>query len=137
MPGPDIDAELILVTARIWQALGIDGLELQINTLGTAEERAAYRDELVAYFEAHADVLDDDSRRRLGSNPLRILDSKNPEMREMLDGAPTLTAHLGDESRQHFDFICETRPGGCGVCQFSLGARSGLLFAHRFRMDHR
>ena len=108
MSGPDIDAELILVTARIWQALGIDGLELQLNTLGTAQERAAYRDELVAYFQAHADVLDADSRRRLDSNPLRILDSKNPGMREMLDAAPTLTAHLGDESRRHLDFVCKT-----------------------------
>ena len=108
MSGPDIDAELILVTARIWQALGIDGLELQLNTLGTAQERAAYRDELVAYFQAHADLLDADSRRRLDSNPLRILDSKNPSMREMLDAAPTLTAHLGDESRRHLDFVCQT-----------------------------
>ena len=108
MSGPDIDAELILVTARIWQALGIDGLELQLNTLGTAQERAAYRDQLVAYFQAHADVLDADSRRRLDSNPLRILDSKNPSMREMLDAAPTLTAHLGDESRRHLDFVCQT-----------------------------
>lgn len=108
MAGPDIDAEVILVTARIWQALGMSGLELQLNTLGTPQERAAYRDELVAYFEAHADVLDDDSRRRLRSNPLRILDSKNPAMRAMLDGAPVLTSHLGDESRAHFDFICQT-----------------------------
>lgn len=108
MAGPDIDAEVILVTARIWQALGMSGLELQLNTLGTPQERAAYRDELVAYFEAHTDVLDDDSRRRLRSNPLRILDSKNPAMRAMLDGAPVLTSHLGDESRAHFDFICQT-----------------------------
>ena len=107
LSGPDIDAELILVTARIWKAIGIDGLELQLNTLGTAEERAAYRGELVGYFEAHADLLDDDSRRRLHSNPLRILDSKNAAMREMLDAAPTLTDHLGDESRAHFEFVCQ------------------------------
>lgn len=108
MTGPDIDAELILVTARIWKALGIsDGLELQLNTLGTAEERAAYREELVAYLEAHADLLDEDSRRRLHSNPLRILDSKNPALREMLDSAPTLTGHLGEESRGHFEFVCQ------------------------------
>ncbi len=106
MPGPDIDAELILITARIWQALGIPGLQLQLNTLGTPSERAAYRDELVAYFEAHAEVLDEDSQRRLRSNPLRILDSKNPAMREMLDAAPVLTSHLGDESRSHLTFIC-------------------------------
>jgi histidyl-tRNA synthetase len=108
MPGPDIDTEVILMTARIWQELGIDDLELQLNSLGTPEERRAYRDELVAYFNAHAEVLDEDSQRRLDSNPLRILDSKNPAMREMLDSAPVLTAHLGEESRRHFDFIAET-----------------------------
>lgn len=114
MPGPDIDVELILMTARIWQVLGIDGLELQLNTLGTAEERAAYREQLVAYLQANIDVLDEDSRRRLDSNPLRVLDSKNPAMRDMLDQAPTLTGLLGDESRRHMDFICETL-GQAGV----------------------
>ena len=108
MAGPDIDAEVILITSRIWRALGLDGLELQLNTLGTAEERAAYRDELVNYLQAHHDLLDEDSRRRLASNPLRILDSKNPAMREMLDAAPTMSAHMGDVSRAHLDFICET-----------------------------
>jgi histidyl-tRNA synthetase len=108
MAGPDIDAEVILMTARIWRALAIPGLELQLNTLGTQQERAVYRDELVAYFEDHLDQLDEDSRRRLHSNPLRILDSKNPEMRGMLDSAPSLMAHLGEESRTHFDFVCET-----------------------------
>ena len=108
MSGPDIDAELILMTARIWQALGIDGLELQLNTLGTAEERVAYRDRLVAYFEAHAAQLDDDSQRRLHSNPLRILDSKNPAMRELIDAAPILDDDLGEESRAHLDVISTT-----------------------------
>ncbi len=107
MSGPDIDAEVILVTARIWETLGIEGLELQLNTLGTQEERAAYRTELVGYFEAHADSLDEDSRRRLATNPLRILDSKNPGMREMLEGAPSLMDHLGEESRLHLGFVCE------------------------------
>ena len=107
MSGPDIDAEVILVTARIWEALGIEGLELQLNTLGTQEERAAYRSELVGYFEAHADSLDEDSRRRLATNPLRILDSKNPGMREMLEGAPSLMDHLGEESRLHLGFVRE------------------------------
>ncbi len=111
MPGPDIDAELILITARIWQALGIDGLELQLNTLGTPDERRAYREELVDYFGHNADVLDEDSQRRLDSNPLRILDSKNPAMREMLDAAPAMTGYLGEESRRHLDFICETLDG--------------------------
>ena len=107
MSGPDIDAELILMTARIWQALGIDGLELQLNTLGTPQERVAYRDRLVAYFEAHAAQLDEDSERRLYSNPLRILDSKNPAMRELIDAAPVLDDDLGDESRAHIDVISE------------------------------
>jgi histidyl-tRNA synthetase len=106
MPGPDIDAEVVLVTARIWQALGIPDLELQLNTLGTPEERAAYREELVAYFEAHLELLDEDSRRRLITNPLRILDSKNPAMRELLEAAPAMTGHLGEASRAHFDFVC-------------------------------
>lgn len=121
MPGPDIDAEIILVTARIWQELGIDDLELQLNSLGTTEERRAYRDELVAYFGANADVLDEDSRRRLGSNPLRILDSKNPAMRDMLDGAPALMTHLGDESRRHLDFITETLT--CAGVPFAINPR--------------
>lgn len=108
MPGPDVDVELILMTARIWQALGIDGLELQLNTLGTAEERLAYREQLVTYLERHRDLLDADSERRLGSNPLRILDSKNPAMREMLDSAPAMSEHMGDESRRHLDFVCDT-----------------------------
>jgi histidyl-tRNA synthetase len=106
MAGPDIDAELILMTARLWQELGIDGLELQLNTLGSSEERAVYRDELVKYFSAHQDELDDDSQRRLDSNPLRILDTKNPAMAEVVAGAPTLDAYLGEESREHFQTIC-------------------------------
>ena len=108
MSGPDIDAEVILVSARLWKALGIPGLELQLNTLGTPAERAAYRGELVAYFESNLQLLDEDSRRRLGTNPLRILDSKNPKMREMLDAAPVLGSYLGEESRSHFDFVCQT-----------------------------
>ncbi len=108
MSGPDIDAELILVTARIWQALGIPGLELQLNTLGTPAERTAYRQELVAYFEARSELLDEDSRRRLHANPLRILDSKNEGMRDMLADAPSLMNHLGDESRAHLQFVRDT-----------------------------
>ena len=108
MSGPDIDAELILITARIWQALGIPGLELQLNTLGTPAERAAYRKELVTYFEAHHELLDEDSKRRLLSNPLRILDSKNEHMREMLAAAPSLMDHLGEESKSHLQFVCDT-----------------------------
>lgn len=108
MHGPDIDAEVVLITARIWEALGIPGLELQLNTLGTSQERAAYRDELVSYFESHAELLDEDSKRRLVSNPLRILDSKNEAMREMLDAAPSLINYLGEESKSHFESVCDT-----------------------------
>ena len=107
MPGPDIDLELIFITRRIWRALGLEeGLELQINSLGTAGERAAYRQRLVDYLKARYDRLDEDSRRRLETNPLRILDSKNPDMRELIDAAPALMDHLGPESRAHFEAIC-------------------------------
>ena len=106
MDGPDIDAEVILVGRRLWQRLGLE-VELQINSLGDAAERAVYRDHLVDYFQANADQLDDDSRRRLESNPLRILDSKNPDMQPLLAAAPVLLEHLGPESRAHFDGLRE------------------------------
>ncbi|TAN50463.1 MAG: histidine--tRNA ligase [Methylococcaceae bacterium] len=103
MAGPDIDAELILMASRLWQRLGIaEQLELQINTLGTAEERLAYREHLVVYFRAHHEQLDEDSRRRLETNPLRILDSKNPDMRALIAGAPVLADYLGEISSSHF-----------------------------------
>ncbi len=104
--GPDIDAEIIAMTARLWRLLGITRVKLQVNSLGTTESRHAYRDLLVAYFRSHEARLDADSRRRLEGNPLRILDSKNPEMREIIDGAPVLTEHLDAESREHFDALC-------------------------------
>ena len=102
LPGPDIDAELIALCARLWRELGVQGLELQINSLGTPACRADYRRELVAYFSAHRDRLDDDSRRRLETNPLRILDSKNPELAPLIDAAPQLLGALDAESRAHF-----------------------------------
>ncbi|WP_284047056.1 histidine--tRNA ligase [Halomonas llamarensis] len=102
--GPDIDAEVILLSARLWQELGLaEHVTLELNSLGSSEARSAYRDTLVAYFEQHRDVLDDDAKRRLTTNPLRILDSKNPAMAEMLDGAPQLMDHLDAESREHFE----------------------------------
>ena len=101
-PGPDVDAELILMSARIWKRLGLRGLALKLNSLGTAESRRAYRERLVEYFGRRADLLDEDSRRRLGGNPLRILDSKNPAMAGVIAGAPLLTDHLDDESEAHF-----------------------------------
>lgn len=106
MDGPDIDLEVILITNRIWQALGLEGLELQINTLGSSEERAVYRDKLVEYLSANRDQLDEESLRRLESNPLRILDSKNSDMRELIAGAPSLMDYLGDESKSHFETLC-------------------------------
>ena len=103
--GPDIDLEMVLITHRIWRQLGLDKLVLQINSLGTAEERAAYRQGLVAYLRARRDELDEDSLRRLESNPLRVLDSKNPNLREVIDEAPALMDHLGGESRAHFQAV--------------------------------
>ncbi|MCL2524701.1 MAG: histidine--tRNA ligase [Betaproteobacteria bacterium] len=103
--GPDIDAELILMGARLWADLGLDGIELQLNSLGQPEERARHREALVAYFEQHGDQLDEDSRRRLATNPLRILDSKNPAMQALCAAAPRLIDHLGAESLAHFEGV--------------------------------
>jgi histidyl-tRNA synthetase len=105
--GPDVDAELIALTARLWRRLGIhQRVRLHINSLGTPESRRQYRELLVSYFRAHEAQLDEDSRRRLAGNPLRILDSKNPDMQELIAGAPVLTDHLDPESREHFDTLC-------------------------------
>jgi len=101
--GPEVDAELILMTARMWRLLGITRVRLEINSLGTAEARARYRDLLRDYFRTHAAQLDADSLRRLDGNPLRILDSKNPDMTAVIAAAPLLTDHLDEESRQHFE----------------------------------
>jgi histidyl-tRNA synthetase len=106
-PGPDVDAELILMTARLWRRLGLRGLRLNVNSLGTPESRAVYRSKLVEYFGLHAEVLDADSRRRLDGNPLRILDSKNPAMAAVVAGAPSITDHLDPESAAHFATLCE------------------------------
>ena len=106
MTGPDLDAELILLTARLWKNLGLDELELQINSLGTSEARKIYREKLVDYFSANKDQLDDDSLRRLESNPLRILDTKNPDMSKVVGNAPMLTEYLDSESSEHFDTLC-------------------------------
>jgi histidyl-tRNA synthetase len=101
-PGPDVDAEVILVSARFWKRLGIERVSLQINSLGTPDARKVYREQLVAYFRAHESSLDADSRRRLDGNPLRILDSKNPHMRALVDAAPVLSDYLDPESAEHF-----------------------------------
>ena len=101
-PGPDVDIELIALSARLWRALGIGRVRLEINSLGTTEARARYREVLVGYLQAHEAALDADSRRRLGGNPLRVLDSKNPAMQAPIAGAPVLTEHLDAESATHF-----------------------------------
>ena len=101
--GPDIDAEQIVMLARLWKILGITSARLEINCLGQGDERAQHRAELVTYFERHRDQLDADSTRRLTTNPLRILDSKNPAMAQLVGDAPKITAYLGDASRRHFD----------------------------------
>src|SRR5215472_3757158 len=106
-PGPDVDAELIALSARLWQRLGVPGLTLQVNSLGTPESRRAYRTRLVEYLRGHESQLDADSQRRLTGNPLRVLDSKNPDMQELIGGAPLLTEHLDAESRAHFSELCD------------------------------
>ncbi|MFM9913898.1 MAG: histidine--tRNA ligase [Methylophilaceae bacterium] len=103
--GPDMDVEHILMTARLWKLLGLQNVALEINTLGSAEARQRYRNRLIAYFEQHGDVLDEDAKRRLHSNPLRILDSKNPAMQAICEAAPKLMDDLDDFSRQHFEVL--------------------------------
>jgi histidyl-tRNA synthetase len=105
-PGPDIDAEMILLSARLLRRLGLTRLKLLVNSLGTPASRAAYRDRLSAYFGAHEAALDEDSKRRLHGNPLRILDSKNPDMQRLVAGAPLLLESLDAESKAHFDGLC-------------------------------
>ncbi len=107
MPGPDIDAELILLGARLWRELGVEDVRLELNTLGDPADRSAYRRRLVEYFEARHDALDEDSRRRLHGNPLRILDSKNPAMQGLIEDAPRLGEHVGAECRAHFEVLQE------------------------------
>lgn len=106
-PGPDIDLELLLICARLWRVLGISGLRLKLNSLGRGQTRQTYREKLVAYFEAHAERLDEDSQRRLVTNPLRILDSKNPEMQALIAEAPSLPDYLDEESAEHFAALCQ------------------------------
>jgi histidyl-tRNA synthetase len=119
--GPDVDAELIALTARWWKALGITRVRLKLNSLGTVEARRVYREKLVEYFKGHESVLDEDSRRRLGGNPLRILDSKNPAMQAVVSGAPLLTDYLDPESRDHFDAL-KSRLTAMGI-PYSLDPR--------------
>ena len=104
--GPDVDAEIILLSARLLKLLGLKRLKLLVNSLGTPSARAAYRDKLTAYFSGHTALLDEDSRRRLTGNPLRILDSKNPDMQRIVAEAPRMLDSLDGESQEHFDSLC-------------------------------
>lgn len=103
--GPDIDAELIMLCQRLWDDLGLQGIRLELNSIGNADERSHHRADLVAYFERYKDLLDSDAQRRLHSNPLRILDTKNPVMQEMVNAAPKLLDYLDEESRAHFEGV--------------------------------
>ena len=104
-PDPDIDVELLAMARRLWRRLGIEGLELQINTIGNAEERRAFRARLIEHFERHGSALDEDARRRLHLNPLRILDSKNPDMQPLIEAAPRLIDAVGTATRANFDAV--------------------------------
>ena len=101
--GPDVDAEHMVMGASLWKRLGLEGLQLEVNTLGNAASRSRYRMRLIAYLEGHSALLDEDARRRLHSNPLRVLDSKNPAMRDIIAAAPRLAEDLDDDSRRHFE----------------------------------
>ena len=103
----EVDAEQIVLLARLWRELGIADVELQINSIGDGHERLAYRQTLITYFEQHADLLDEDAKRRLHTNPLRILDTKNPRMQAMCEAAPKLIDTLGESSRTHFEKLCQ------------------------------
>ena len=108
LQGPDIDAELIMLTARWWRALGIaEHVNLELNSIGSLDARANYRDALVAFLEQHVEKLDEDCKRRMYSNPLRVLDSKNPDVQALLNDAPQLGDYLDDDSREHFAGLCK------------------------------
>ncbi|ARP54113.1 histidine--tRNA ligase [Alcaligenes faecalis] len=107
LPGPDVDAELIVMLARLWKKLGLTDIRLELNSLGQAEERAAHRAALIEHLEAHKDVLDEEAQRRMYTNPLRVLDTKNPAMQEMANAAPRLFDFLGEASRAHFQGVCD------------------------------
>ncbi|CAB3704662.1 Histidine--tRNA ligase [Achromobacter spanius] len=119
--GPDVDAELIVMLARLWKLLGLTDVRLELNSLGQPAERAAHRAALIEHLEKHRDILDEDGQRRLYTNPLRVLDTKNPAMQEMANSAPRLFDFLGDESRAHFEGVCQ-RLTEAGI-EYSLNPR--------------
>lgn len=105
--GPDVDAEMIIMLARLWERLGLKDIRLEINSLGQSHERAAHREALIAYLEQHKDILDEDAKRRMYTNPLRVLDTKNPDLQEMANAAPRLFDFLGEESLAHHRGVCD------------------------------
>lgn len=112
--GPDVDAEQIIMLSRLWKLLGLKDIHLELNSLGQVEERKAHREALIKHLEANIDVLDEDGKRRMYSNPLRVLDTKNPAMQDMANSAPKLFDFLGEESKAHFQEIC-TRLEQAGI----------------------
>ncbi len=126
VPGPDLDAEMILMSGRILRGLGLRNLRLEINNLGTAEARADYRERLVAHLEAHEDALDDDARRRLYTNPLRVLDSKNPALAPVVASAPDLLDYLDEASRAHFEVLRQTLDAAGEACTVNPRLVRGL-----------
>src|SRR5690554_5126854 len=119
--GPDIDAELIVMLARLWKILGLTDIRLELNSLGQADERAAHRAALIEHLEKHRSILDEEAQRRMHTNPLRVLDTKNPAMQEMANNAPRLFDFLGAESLAHFDAVC-TRLQDAGI-EYRLNPR--------------
>lgn len=128
---PQVDAEQIVLLARLWRELGIQDVALHINSIGDAHERAEYRGVLIAYFEQHADLLDEDAKRRLHTNPLRILDTKNPRMQAMCEAAPKLIDCLGDETRAHFEGLCKLLDAAGVAYQVNARLVRGLDYYNR------
>jgi histidyl-tRNA synthetase len=120
-PGPDVDAELVAMCGALWRELGLQGIRLELNTIGSPEERARYRTDLVAFLEKNSSRLDDDARRRMRTNPLRTLDSKNPVVQEVVASAPSLAGYLGDASSAHFEGV-KRLLGAAGV-EFSINPK--------------
>lgn len=131
LSGPDIDAELILLTARLWKKLGLTNLSLQINTLGDSDSRVRHREKLVEYFTAHREQLDEDSLRRLGSNPLRILDSKNSALQALNEAAPKMVDYLDEESQLHFQTLCRYLDGAGIAYEVNQRLVRGLDYYNR------
>ncbi len=131
LEGPDIDAELIIMTARFWKRLGLRDVTLQLNSLGTVDARARFKAALVEYLRARFDLLDDDSQRRLETNPLRILDSKNPDIQALLGGAPQLSDYIDDASRVHFEAFLSLLDAAGVAYEINPGLVRGLDYYGR------